>query len=202
MSGNPSTSTTGTNKGKEPQEPPRLFYSKSTEEDFICQFNEVLAKRDSSFEKTLQSISDNLAAFTAALLERGKSSTPPPSSKVTVTLSSSSQLTPDIDITPPPEKEEPSHEHSEFSEPSEHLKHQGSLDSHTAFRKFRDPRYLPSQKHMMATLSSALQRLLLIRELSVPSTPAQQGSGNQDGRLPLSILLLRFKGHNGENVIF
>ena len=192
MSGTANPSSSRMDKGKEVEvtQPPRLFYFKGTGEDFIRQFNEVLANRDSSLEKTLQAISDNLAALTAALLDRGKSSSPPPTSR-TVTPATSSQLTPDIDVTPPLEEEEPLHEHSE---------RQSSLSS--APNELRDPRYLPPQKHTMATLSPAPQRPLLIRELSVPPTPAQQGSGNQDGRLPLSTLLPKFKGHDGENVIF
>ena len=54
----------------------------------------------------------------------------------------------------------------------------------------------------MATLSPVPKRPLPIRELSVPPT-LQQGSNNSvEGRLPLSTLLPRFKGHDGENVIF
>lgn len=201
MAGNPSTSTTGGNKGKEPQDPPRLFYSKGTGEEFIRQFNEILTKRDDNVKQAIlestHAITESIAALTAAILGRERSASPPAPSVTPLALAPpplapsfapprtpSLISNPDIDVTPPSE-EQPRQQSP--SDSPEHL----------------DPRYLPPQKHTMTTLSPKPQRPLPIRELSVPPTTAQQSSGNQDGRLPMSTQTVpRFKGRDAENVIF
>ncbi|TMI78296.1 MAG: hypothetical protein E6H10_17355 [Bacteroidetes bacterium] len=185
MSGNPSTSTSGSKgKDKEPQEPPRLFYSKNTAEEFSRQLNDIFdstrqqhTEVKEAIESGFTTLNESIAALTAAILGRERSPTPTVIPNTPVPRSM-----PDIDVTPPPEEEEPRLERPEPGNP-------------------RDPRYMPSQKHTTATLSPAPQRPLPIRELSVSPAPTQQGTSN-DGRLPLSALLPRFKGHDSENVIF
>lgn len=128
MSGNPSTSTSGSKgKDKEPQEPPRLFYSKNTAEEFSRQLNEIFdstrqqhTEVKEAIESGFTTLNESIAALTAAILGRERSPTPTVIPNTPVPRSM-----PDIDVTPPPEEEEPRLERPEPGNP-------------------RDPRYMPS----------------------------------------------------------
>src|SRR5579862_2871304 len=76
MSEDPTPGTSRTGKGKEGPEP-RVFYSKTSAEDFINHFSEMLDKRDDDVKSAIQTLSDNIAALTAAILGRDASPMPP-----------------------------------------------------------------------------------------------------------------------------
>ena len=84
MSGNPSTSTSGSKgKDKEPQEPPRLFYSKNTAEEFSRQLNDIFdstrqqhTEVKEAIESGFTTLNGSIAALTAAILGRERSPTP------------------------------------------------------------------------------------------------------------------------------
>jgi hypothetical protein len=200
-------------KGKEAES--RLFYSKATGEDFIRQLTGLMDKNSDnlgtmleknnedlkdSIERSMQTLSDNITAsiavLTAAILGR-ESATPPPPAPAPAPapaprpLTPPSVTTPDVNVTPPPEEE------------PERPKQQNPPKPSLAPSELPDPRYQPPQKHTMATLSPAPQRPLPIRELSVSPTPNQGlNSSSNDGRLPLSTLLPKFHGRDGENIVF
>src|SRR5262249_4978142 len=154
---------------------------------------EILAKRDDNVKQAIlestHAITESIAALTAAILGRERSTTPPappvtplaltpsPLAPPFASLRTPSLISnPDIDVTPPLE-EQPRQQSP--SDSPEHL----------------DPRYMPPKKHTMATLSPTPQRPLPILELSVPPTSQHGSNGSNDGRLPMSTQTVpRFKG--------